>query len=283
MTDAGPKQTSGVLLAGRLDFGWWASNGPTAGYLLSLVLGSVGRIPGLESVTPRSADLHIVRLAAADDFDVTAAFAQAAGGVATVMVTLDQGEPFATAAVQVGRRLAQESIPPSHHLGAFPPEVYAAMEMRRSGAPPVTGQFAYRPATNPDGTSPQPGWDLVWVSPRSGQYSGRQHIAKILDCWYPASYMRAVRQHLGRRQPFNELSEPAATNLLGAHVEFTSPDEAYTDLTNALLASRVKVSADGYQFEQQEIWSDRGDLLVDAQIIRRQERPQMAHSAERRP
>jgi hypothetical protein len=283
MTDAGPKQTSGVLLAGRLDFGWWASNGPTAGYLLSLVLGSVSRIPGLESVTPRSADLHIVRLAAADDFDVTAAFAQSAGGVATVMVTLDQGEPFATAAVQVGRRLAQESIPPSHHLGAFPPEVYAAMEMRRSGAPPVTGQFAYRPATNPDGTSPQPGWDLVWVSPRSGQYSGRQHIAKILDCWYPASYMRAVRQHLGRRQPLNELSEPAATNLLGAHVEFTSPDEAYTDLTNALLASRVKVSADGYQFEQQEIWSDRGDLLVDAQIIRRQERPQMAHSAERRP
>jgi hypothetical protein len=62
--------------------------------------------------------------------------------------------------------------------------------------------------------------------------------------------MRAVRQHLGRRQPLNELSEPAATNLLGAHVEFTSPDEAYTDLTNALLASRVKVSADGYQFEQ---------------------------------
>jgi hypothetical protein len=110
------------------------------------------------------------------------------------------------------------------------------MEMRRSSLPPVTGQFRYRPATNSDGASPQPGWDLVWVSPRSGQYSGREHIAKILDCWYPASYMRAVREHLGRMQPLNELSEPAATNLLGAHVEFTSRDEAYTDLTPAFIA-----------------------------------------------
>ena len=66
---------------------------------------------------------------------------------------------------------------------------------------------------------------------------------------------------------------PAATNLLGAHVEFTSPDEPYADLSDALLASRLKSSIDGYQFEQQEIWSDRGDLLVDAQIVRRQERP----------
>jgi len=133
----------------------------------------------------------------------------------------------------------------------------------RPGLPPVTGQFTYRPATNPDGTSPQPGWDLVWISPRSGQYSGREHTAKILDCWYPASYMRAVREHLGRAQPPSELRQPAATNLLGAHVEFTSPDEAYADLSNALLASRLKSSADGYQFEQQEIWSDRGDLLVE--------------------
>jgi len=78
-------------------------------------------------------------------------------------------------------------------------------------------------------------------------------------------------------------SQPAATNLLGAHVEFTSPEEAYADLSNALLASRLKASADGYQFEQQEIWSDRRDLLVDAQIVRRQERPQVAHSAGGRP
>src|SRR5258708_20330861 len=99
MTDAHAKQTSGPLLDGRLDFGWWASNGPTAGYLVSLVLESVGRLPGLDSVTPRSVDLRIVRLAAADDFDVTAAFAQAAGGVATVMATLPQREPLATPSV----------------------------------------------------------------------------------------------------------------------------------------------------------------------------------------
>src|SRR5258708_7963702 len=279
MTDAHAKQTSGPLLDGRLDFGWWASNGPTAGYLVSLVLESVGRLPGLDAVTPRSVDLRIVRLAAADDFDVTAAFAQGAGGVTTVTVTLAQREPFATASVQLGRRLAEESIAPSHPLSAFPPEAYVEMEMGRPDQPPVTGQFTYRPATNPDGTSPQPGWDLVWVSPRSGRYSGHEQAAKILDCWYPASYMRAVRQHLGRAHPMSELSQPAATNLLGAHVEFTSLAEAYAHLSNALLATRLKSSADGYQFEQQEIRSARGDLLVDAQIVRRQETPQVAHSA----
>ena len=282
MTDADARQTPGALLAGRLDFSWWASNGPTAGYLVSLVLESVGRLPGQGSVTPRSVDLRIVRLAAADDFDVTAAFAEAAGGVATVVVTLAQREPFATASVQLGGRLAQESTAPSRRLGASRPEAYAEMKIR-PGLPPVTGQFTYRPATNPDGTSPRPGWDLVWVSPRAGVYSGHEHTAKILDCWYPASYLRAVDQHLGRARPPSELSQPAATNLLGAHVEFTSPDEAYADISNALLASRLKSSADGYQFEQQEIWSDRGDLLVDAQIVRRQERPRVAHSGERRP
>jgi len=280
MTDAPSKRTPGALLSGRLDFGWWASNGPTAGYLLSLVLESVGRLPGLKSATPRSVDLRILRLAAADDFDVTAAFAQAAGGVATVMLTFAQREPFATASVQFGRRLAEESFAPSRRLSVFPPGAYREMEMRQSSLPPVTGQFNYRPTTNPDGTSPQPGWDLVWVSPPSGQHSGREHIAKILDCWYPASYMRAVYEHLGRVQPLNELSQPAATNLLGAHVEFTSPENAYADLSSALLATRLKSSVDGYQFEQQEIWSDRGDLLVDAQIVRRQEQPQVAHSAE---
>jgi len=283
MSDARAKQASGALLAGRLNYGWWASNGPTAGYLVSLILESVGRLPGMHSMTPRSVDLRIVRLAAADDFDVVAAFAQTAAGVATVAVTLAQREPFATASVQLGRRLAEESIAPSHRPRTFPPDAYAEMEMRRLDLPPVTGQFTYRPATNSDGTSPKPGWDLVWVSPRAGQYSGREHTAKILDCWYPASYMRAVREHLGRAQPPSELSQPAATNLLGAHVEFTSPDEAYADLSNALLASRLKSSADGYQFEQQQIWSDRGDLLVDAQIVRRQERAQVAHFAERRP
>src|SRR5258708_36944237 len=151
MTDAHAKQTSGPLLDGRLDFGWWASNGPTAGYLVSLVLESVGQLPGLDSVTPRSVDLRIVRLAAADDFDVTTAFAQAAGGVgsvATVVVTLAQHEPFATASVQLGRRLAAESISPSHRPSPFPPEVFAEMKIR-PGLPPVTRQFTYRPTTNP--------------------------------------------------------------------------------------------------------------------------------------
>jgi hypothetical protein len=123
----------------------------------------------------------------------------------------------------------------------------------------------------------------VWISPRSGRFSGRQTAAKILDCWYPASYMLAVRQHLGLALPPSDLGQPAATNLLGAYVEFTSPDEAYADLGYALLASRLKSSFDGYQFEHQEVWSDLGDLLVDAQIVRRQQRLRLAHSDKTRP
>src|SRR5207244_12941580 len=140
--------------------------------------------------------LRIDRLAAAVDIDETAAYAVAAGGDATVIVTFAQLEPFASASVQLGRRLAEESIAPSHRLSAFPPEAYVEMEMGRPDQPPVTGQFTYRPATNPDGTSPQPGWDLVWVSPRSGQYSGPEPTDKIPDCSYPGSYLHAVRAHL---------------------------------------------------------------------------------------
>jgi hypothetical protein len=142
MTDTDPKQASGPLLAGRLDYGWWASNGPTAGYLVSLALESVGRLPGLDSVTPRSVDLRVVRLPAAADFDVTATSAQSAGGVVTVALTFAQRVPFATASVQVGLRLADESITtPSQRLYALPPEVYGEMDTRRTSLPPVTGQF----------------------------------------------------------------------------------------------------------------------------------------------
>ena len=94
--------------------------------------------------------------------------------------------------------------------------------------------------------------------------------------------MRAVREHLSRAQPPSELSQPAATNLLGAHVEFTSPDQAYADLSNALLASRLKSSADGYQFEQQQIWSDRGDLLIQRPDRKTSRRPPGGDRAMRR-
>ena len=198
------------------------------------------------------------------------------------MVTLAQREPFATASVQLGRRLAEESIAPPHRLGAFPPEVYAEMEMRRPGLPPVTGQFTYRPATNPDGTSPQPGWDLVWISPRSGQYSGHEQTAKILDCWYPASYTRAVCEHLGRAQPPSAESargnEPARSprRVHLARRGLRRSQRFAAGEPSEILGRRIPVRT-------AKIWSDRGDLLVDAQIVRRQERPQVARSAERRP
>ena len=190
------------------------------------------------------------------------------------MVTLAQREPFATASVQLGRRLAEESIAPPHRLGAFPPEAYAEMEMGRPDQPPVTGQFTYRPATNPDGTSPQPGWDLVWVSPRLVTTPGTNTPPKSSTAGTrPATRAPFANTSVARNRQMNSLS-PRQRTCTEPTSSSTSPDEAYADLSNALLASRLKSSADGYQFEQQEIWSDRGDLLVDAQIVRRQERPQ---------
>jgi hypothetical protein len=275
MTEPMPWRTADGALSGRLDYNWWASNGPTGGYLVRLALEAVGRLPGFAGVTPRSVDLHVVRLAAADDFDMTVAFSQAAGGVATVAMTFGQGEPFATASVQVGRRLAAQSIEPSHRLGAWPPEVYPEMATPGTRLPPVTGRFHYRPATNPDGTSPQPGWDLVWVSRRAGQCSGQAETATILDCWYPATHMRVVREHLRGSRAL--MSQPQPTNLIGAHVVFTAPDAAYENLGSVLLGSRLTSVVDGYHFEQQEIWSERGDLLVGAQLVRRQECVQLDH------
>jgi hypothetical protein len=71
------------------------------------------------------------------------------------------------------------------------------------------------------------------------------------------------------------VSQPPATNLIGAHVVFTAPDAAYENLGSALLGSRLTSVVDGYYFEKQEIWSERGDLLVGAQLVRRQERVQL--------
>jgi len=46
-------------MTSRLDFGWWASNAPTGGYLTRLSLEAAGRVTGLEAGTARSVDLHV--------------------------------------------------------------------------------------------------------------------------------------------------------------------------------------------------------------------------------
>ena len=46
MTERRPRRTAAGALSGRLDYNWWASNGPTGGYLVRLALEAVGRLPG---------------------------------------------------------------------------------------------------------------------------------------------------------------------------------------------------------------------------------------------
>ena len=49
---------------------------------------------------------------------------------------------------------------------------------------------------------------------------------------------------------------------------FPSPAGAYRNVGYALLASHLTSGADGFYHEQTELWSERGELLVSAQLHR---------------
>jgi hypothetical protein len=89
-----PRQASG-----RLDFGWWASNGPTGGYLARLSLEEASRVTGADTTTARRVDLHVLRLAAADDFETSVEVATGPSGLTLVTLAFHQARPFAVASV----------------------------------------------------------------------------------------------------------------------------------------------------------------------------------------
>ena len=243
-----PGSHTGVALT-RLDFGWWASNGPTGGYLASLALEAACERAALDPSWARSIDLHVLRLAAADRYQVNVSLVTGPSRIALASVTFSQGEPFATASVYFspprGTTQAGDSAPPS----ALPPEAYAEMSTSGLRVPPVMGQFSYRPTAGPDGRGPKDGWDLVWVRPVH-PVAGRAGVARMLDCWYPPNHMRMVRNYLAG---IDELADPPAANLLGASVLFPADDERYATANFALLANRLIVVADGHYLEH-----DRG-------------------------
>lgn len=131
--------------------------------------------------------------------------------------------------------------------------------------PPVTGQFVYRPTTRVDGPEPKPEWDLVWVTPTDPGLRGRGLVASVIDSWYPAHFMRAVREHLRTGLP---TEEPAPTVLVAASLSFTAADPAYERARHLLLATQLTSTAGGRVFERSEVWSDRGSLLATAELIR---------------
>jgi hypothetical protein len=87
----------------------------------------------------------------------------------------------------------------------------------------------------------------------------------MIDSWYPPHFMRSVREHLRIGTP---LEQPEATVLVAASVSFTAPNAAYDHARDAVLASQATATADGYYFERLEVWSDRGELLATAEIVR---------------
>ena len=257
---------------GTLDFGWWASNGPTAGYLMRLALDAIGDACGTDAGV-RRIELRVSRLASAGPFELAIAGAADPADIELLRVTFDQGRPFATATVlrarAAGAEVGGDASPPA----ALPRDAYRPMPTPSPTLPPVTGRFVYRPTGEPDGGGPRPGWDVVWVTPTDHQLQGRALVVSIIDSWYPPHFMRAVREHLRRGVP---LGQPEPTALVAASVSFTAPEVAYDRVDDAVLASQATATADGYYFEGLEVWSDRGVLLASAEILRCQ---QVARSA----
>jgi hypothetical protein len=108
----------------------------------------------------------------------------------------------------------------------------------------------------------------VWVTPTDPQLRGRALVASIIDCWFPPSFMRAVRGYLGNPQ---QLHEPTRTVLCAASVSFSASTSIYDLAHHAVLASQIVSTADGYYFERSEVWSDQGALLATAELLRREQ------------
>jgi hypothetical protein len=247
-----------------LDFGWWANNGPTGGYLLSLALAAADEQDQVPGQVVRYAAVQLLELPVVGAFAYEAIRLRSRSGSGVTSVDFAQRRLFATAQVISGAadgpsRPGDATPPP-----ALPSEAYRPIVMS-SPRVPVTQHFEYRPTGDIDGRGPRDGWDVVWLTPLDHELNGRRLVASMFDCWYPPSHMRAVRQHLRNGEP---LCQPSPTVLTAATVSFTAADPAYDDISHALLASQVTGTTGGWIFERHEIWSQRGLLLAAADLAR---------------
>ena len=254
-----------IRASGTLDGAWWASNGPTGGYLTRLALEIACSTTATENVPARSVDLHVLRLARPGPFEILVETVGQVVPGALVMMTFLQEETFALALVSFsperGSNDGGDETPPA----AYPPHAYAELSKDETTLPPVTAQFRYRPTTNIDGSELRPGWDAVWIEPLHISPIARASAAGAIDCWYPPNSMRSVREFL---RGSSELRDPPPTNLLGVQTLFPARDAAYESMSWVLLANRLTTSVDGHYFEHSEIWSETGDLLVSSQLLR---------------
>jgi hypothetical protein len=250
-------------------YGWWASNGPTGGYLSALALDAIGERDQLHGWRVISVDLNILRTPVADAFEAIVSFEPGMGRTVLAVVTFTQERPVAAASIYLTADLAAESILTRRPPSVLPPEAYAVMVTPPSTSPPVTSQFAFRPIVTPEGRSGHPGLDLVWVRPAVAR-SGDQGIVQMVDCWYPANHMRVVRDYLDARDM--ELRDPPETNLLASHTLLLHPQDLGDTTNHVLLTTRLDAIVRGVHFEQWQLWSEGGQLLATAHLIRRERR-----------
>jgi hypothetical protein len=257
-----------------LDYGWWASNGPTAGYLMRLAADATAeRCPAHGGAL--RIGLDVARLASAAPYVLTVGSDVGTSGIAHNLVAFHQGGPFAVASVLTAAGSARPAVSDVTPPAALLTEAYGAMATPSPTLPPVTGRFVYRPTADLDGPEPRPGWDVVWLTPTDPRLGGRALVASVIDSWYPAHFMRAVREHLRTGLP---LEQPGPTVLVAASLSFTAPDPAYERARHLLLANQLTSTTGGHSFERSEVWSDGGALLATAELVRKH--PSAGHSPD---
>ena len=247
-----------------LDFGWWANDGPAGGYLLRLALVAADELDHVDGEVARYVSVQLLGLPAADAFAYEPIRLASRPGKAFISVDFVQRRLFATAQVISGAANGPQSPGDVTPPPALPRETYRPIAMSSPGVP-VARHFEYRPTVDVDGGGPRDGWDVVWLTPLDHDLDGRRLVASMVDCWYPPSYMRVVRQHVRNGEP---LRQPSPTVLSAAAVSFTASDRAYDNVPHALLASQVTGTTGRWIFERHEIWSERGVLLAAANLVR---------------
>src|SRR5260370_30948679 len=117
---AGSRAPTSRRTTSALDYGWWASDGPTAGYLVRRAIDAREQSPDAGRGQVRHAHVQVLRLAAADAIDLSVARASRTHRIGRVTVTIGQGGQFAVATLTVGPRLGH-----SGNGGGTPPSALA--------------------------------------------------------------------------------------------------------------------------------------------------------------
>jgi Acyl-CoA thioesterase N-terminal domain len=124
---AGCRAPTSLRTMSALDYGWWASDGPTAGYLARRTIDALEQSPGAGRGQVRHVHVQVLRLPAADAIDISVASARDTHGISRLTVTFGQGGEFAVATLTVGPRLGHSGTGDAMPPAALPLDAYVPM------------------------------------------------------------------------------------------------------------------------------------------------------------